>query len=156
PHPRLHHPPLRQRLLGGVAPILTPPRGGVRQWPYGTTRSSGIPFQSSLRPEAECDVPASLRVEGDQDVSILTPPRGGVRRPDGNTNCFETMQVSILTPPRGGVRPKGAVLYLYASRTVSILTPPRGGVRPQLADVDMPAVDWFQSSLRPEAECDIR
>src|SRR5690606_29539733 len=129
PHPRLHHPPLRQRLLGGVAPILTPPRGGVRQWPYGTTRSSGIPFQSSLRPEAECGVAisaasagtlcsfqSSLRPDAECDPSTAARP---FRRPAFLSSLRPEAECdSRWTAPRDVV-----------TETVSILTPPRGGVR---------------------------
>src|SRR5690606_26611597 len=89
-----------------------------------------------------------------ETVSILTPPRGGVRQAGGGRGAGHALQVSILTPPRGGVRlASGQAPQVRPG--VSILTPPRGGVRlsAEQAAVAIARIA-FQSSLRPEAECD--
>src|SRR5690606_28641465 len=87
-------------------------------------------FQSSLHPEAECDLLRWYERDGWRvTVSILTPPRGRVRRRDR---------------PRRGLQ----------TRRVSILTPPRGRVRHVVEEVTLDHFGKFQSSLHPEAECD--
>src|SRR5690606_30868103 len=89
-------------------------------------------FQSSLRPEAECDDVIDVPDLQRDGFNPHSAPRRSATR--GAARPWRGLGVSILTPPRGGVRhPLDVLLGGQRTVNVSILTPPRGGVRPSTA-----------------------